>query len=337
MERMNQARMYKKILSWAITFIALFTVATIDFGVMLTPRTTGACTYLRREAGDHQATEHEVAVGEAIANDTVIFALIAFGKAVGTNIVERAYESLRGIGNYHGPILIVTNAQAGRYERDDDRQLFVHYKQVSLGIAKSTDEVKVKMAYKKFKTELIDIVDEMPTLPKHIQNIIYMDIDVCVGRDLQLFRKFIEESQRSIVNDQDFVENTRESSFIQLFPDNENKLTSEDFHSGVMVLHRQYSRQCLTDWRKWIESGEYSRDQPALAAVHRDENSSCAMHLLPKETFLLFPIEEDMKRGLSKTFVHVTNTNRAKKIDAKTQETYYHNTIGVQHTAVALF
>ena len=256
--------------------------------------------------------------------------LIAFGKARDTDMVERAYESIRGAGKFAGPIVVINNAPEGRYEQGDDPNLFI-YRDETLATQKFRSDTDLKMTYKRFKTQILDIIDTIPAL-EHVETAVYMDIDILVGRDFSSFATYIAEAQHSIVSDPNFI--NRPYSFMQMFPE---RRENEDYHGGVFVLHRQHSRHCLKLWQELFDTHAYDRDQIPLTLVNRDPNNNCEIRAMDQVTFILFPMKKDMVSGFAKTFVHVTNTKRAKTIPPDVQEVYFLKTIGVQHTAVGTF
>ena len=264
--------------------------------------------------------------------------MIAFGKAHETEIVERALESIRNLGNYKGPILVITDAPTGRYEIVGDPSLFVHKASINITTTPHEKEkrwdIKKKMAYKRFKMQVLNVLDSIPQLDA-VESIIYMDIDILIGQDLSIFESFIAESNRNV---QQGIFNEKPHFYMHAFPQPHRKGVVEDFHSGVMVLHRNHSAGCLVAWQGLIDTGTFVRDQPALSHVSRNfDEYHCRLYPIPLDTFMLFPEKEDMEYGLRRTFIHVTNTRRAIKLDHALQEEYFRKTIGVVHTAVGTF
>lgn len=266
--------------------------------------------------------------------EEVVFAMIAFGEAVHTEIVERAVESIRGTGNHPGYVLLITDAPQGHYGGPDDPNLLVYtavMPKIPQQGEKGQKHMPLKMHYKRFKSRIIQIMDEFPQLDG-VESIIYMDIDIVLGRDVHPFLHYTAESTRTILESPQFKK--KPDPFLQLFPEMVHKNKMEDYHSGVMVMHRQYADGCLQAWQSLIDSEAFRRDQAALTQVSRHvELYNCTVHAMPREPFILFPEKQDMQQGYTKTFIHVTDY-RAKKIPEQVQEDYFRDTVGVQHLAV---
>jgi hypothetical protein len=260
----------------------------------------------------------------------VAFVMVAFGKASQTQIVERATESIRRVGHFHGPIIIITDAPKERYESTTDPALMVY----STQIPEELTGIEKTMAYKRFKTNCIDVVNSFSILDS-INVIVYMDIDIVVGRDLLSFAQFAGQTLRSCNQRRN---NTNDFSFLLTMDRREEKvkreIIPEYYHSGVMVIHRLYSVGCLQAWQKVIESGRFHRDQQALthAVLYPTQEGLCQVTTIPREHFMLMPTTESMKSGTTSTFIHVTNGKRARHIEGSTQVAFFRHVLGLNHT-----
>eukprot|EP00977_Amphora_coffeiformis_P019277 scaffold7106_cov279-Amphora_coffeaeformis.AAC.4 len=317
----------KTILAWAFALVVFATFAPKQQPVS---RATMVHTSTNKVAATFPSTP------SMSTREDVVLVLIAFGKASETFIADRALESIRGAGKYDGYVLIITDAPEGRYENPDDPRLFVHHDSIPDELQRATvaatskEESKKldalhKLAYKRFKTQSIELIEKIPALDT-VEHVVYMDMDIVIGQELNLFMHYAAEAHRII------TENPIQHSILHAFPQ-PGRRKGEEFHSGVLVLHRSHSKACLHAWQALIVSGDFMRDQPALGQVYRNpQDYNCQIYPLDGQAFLLFPTLDDMIQNRTKTFVHVTNTHRAKIIDDKIQEDYFRNVIGVQHT-----
>ena len=251
--------------------------------------------------------------------DQTAIVVIAMGDiATNTNLVERCLRSIRVRGQFEGHFVILTD-HPERYtslEQNDEYVTLLTAKNNDLFI--QIENLSIVMRYKRFKTLLLDYVKVEPRL-EHIQRLLYMDYDIVVGRNLNLFWNDFDNL---------IAKHDNKKSYMYFFREDWNKQRREPFHAGVMVLDRDQSAVCLDVWRVQIDAGKVNRDQQGLKLlndrIESGEESRCQMRYLePRDEHLMFPTAESMQRNEHATFVHVTNTKRAKGIPSNVQKDYF--------------
>ena len=78
-------------------------------------------------------------------------------------------------------------------------------------------------------------------------------------------------------------------------------------------------------WQQKFDSGNYTHDQPAMTELI--EEGVCTVPAMHREAFLMFPTRDSMQHGERAVFVHITNTNRAKKIGDNVESLYLRCTL----------
>jgi hypothetical protein len=155
-----------------------------------------------------------------------------------------------------------------------------------------------------------------------IHRLLYLDIDVIVGKPLPDFFDDYEESLSKA---------NHNSSFVSLFVSPERKRQDPDTyvaHTGIMVLDRQHSPSCLLAWQRLFDKKPKVKwDQTLLARMVQNAGiingttSGCRIHALDIDRHLLFPEERDLKARTLQTFIHMTR-KRAERMDDTLQEDY---------------
>jgi hypothetical protein len=275
-----------------------------------------------------------------------LIGMISMGKVARDDYyAERCVRSIRVRGNYHGYILIVTDAY-GKQKYDqtflsDDKVVVLQARDEDLKPSVTTitnnNHTKKelipykdgKMKFKRFKTLLWDYSeqDERLTATKHL---LYIDIDIVIGNDLHPFFDWYQTSLTYFIESTlDNNNNNNANSFISMFRDNKNQTIR---HGGLLVFDRNYSSGCLNAWRSRMDDDGHiiDRDQKLfMQVVTNPKRYHCIDHEL-KRKYILFPTVHDMEERQYHTFVHATRTGSARKIDTVTQEGYFHDALLLQ-------
>ena len=257
--------------------------------------------------------------------------LIALGPKISNNtLVERCIHSLRRRGTFHGRVGVITDAPEGRFSNLKNRDPMVSILPVNFERVGN-----IRFSAWRYKSLILDILDKDPHVKDdEFQQILYMDVDVLAGQELQPFMEYVgEKIQNAVARESSlaqsmmlmFEDQGKGKETLQKWRQDENK-THVDltmWHAGVIVLSRQRSRGCLNIWNQLIVSKKFKDDQIAL--VHMQENpeirKQCELvEMNPK--FFHFPDKESMEAGKTATLVHLTISRRAVLIPDNLQESY---------------
>lgn len=253
-------------------------------------------------------------------------AMIALGDLMAnTTIIERSVQSIRRRGLYCGPILILSDhVDSAHFEELTRTDPNVH------PIAVESREGK--MPTKRYKTELLDILDADERYDD-ITHLLYVDVDILFGEPLAAFVGYVQ-GMTTLMSQPSRADQVQ--SYMLMFeeqgfgPERPRALKEGNtvFHGGVMVVHRQRSRDCLAVWQMLFDDSERfpNRDQAALYYMLYDDEElkrRCTVVQLDHRPFLLMPTKHIMQAGDSSVFVHVTNGRRSKQIDDQLQADYY--------------
>jgi hypothetical protein len=257
-------------------------------------------------------------------------AMISMGDAPKSRNVQRCILSIRRRGLFEGPIIVVTDLTGEKHENYqrqilqwDKNTLVLEAKPEHLQ-ASNTPKRRNHMGFKRFKTVVWDYVEEAS-----IHRVLYVDIDVVVGKPLKDFFDYYEESVA-----QNFQDAPTTASFVSYFVNQEHKRQEPGkyiAHTGLMVLDRRHSPICLSAWQRVFDNKpKVPWDQVLLAraiekqakmATEDPSVGTCSIHELDMDQHVLFPEESDLQATKLKTFIHITRL-RAGRIDNKVQEDY---------------
>ena len=284
--------------------------------------------------------------GESIVQ-AIVF--IAMGDMARDGLVEYAMASVRKVGNWKGPMYLLTDAPACFADTKQDNMVTV----VTLPRKSSLMEIKA------IKPKLF------LHLPSDIDTVLYLDVDIVVTRGLSYFLDMVGSDlalpsggtvatrpagatgstvaaavQDATASVQASAEGTGgitlrtggitlRSFDLAAFGDAKGHYVGfcagcEKWHTGVLLLSRHGAapvptgkNKCLQAWADVLASGRYDTDQESLDAAER--NGACPhAHMLPSR-FLLFA--KDYLATLlttGHTFVHVTSAARL-----STQDSFY--------------
>jgi hypothetical protein len=95
--------------------------------------------------------------------------------------------------------------------------------------------------------------------------------------------------------------------------------------------HREYSMGCLDGWRQQMDKGKYGWDQPLLLQVLENFTQyNCVLHALPEGHFELANKGNLVPKPNMTTIIHITNTNRAKRIPQDLQARFVRSALLLQ-------
>lgn len=294
---------------------------------------------------------------------TTAIAFIAMGPASKSKIPQRCIRSLRKRGNWNGPIMILTDLQEQQKGKGNDIS-FSRYKELLESfddnvyvIQAKEDDLKPKNGrklgmsiYKRFKTLLLEYINDIPILSDTIETVVYLDIDIVIGKPFDDFLSFYEESiiQSGLRNN-----DNKNDSFFSMFATEKDVGYEYVAHSGIMVLERQYAPMCLQEWKNTFDNKKtIERDQILLAKTiarlgrlqqeqQRDGNNGhststaspiCTLHKMDVTKHVIFPNKENMKNKRYETFVHITNSKRAWTLPEELQQEYLKDALLIDDT-----
>lgn len=250
--------------------LLLWITATVIFYTLLGPEVREDISMLK--------TDHGI--------QSVVF--IAMGKLAKESIVDGAIASLRKIGKWEGAIHILTDRD-GCFEAAsrDGKAVVMH-----------TDAVDSIVKIKSMKARLFNY------LPKDINSILYLDVDILVTKNLNFFMHDLHQQALARSTPPDFG----------MFFDAGGHFFGfcsgcEKWHTGIIWMQRGHGTECLAAWEEVLLSGRFDTDQESIDEAERQGSCPNSMsfsskHLLfAKDYFAMFLTP-------SRTFVHLTALGR---------------------------
>lgn len=246
---------------------------------------------------------------------TQVIAVVSISRhASSTHQVERLVESIRGVGEYNGIILVITD-----YPED-----YIELQKAGPNIAifePGPDMIRCQkmsaMVAKRLKTSLIEIVFKKLNLLS-VEVILYIDMDVVVGSPLL---PFFEEVGQVLT-----TAGPNATVIAQ-----KQRHADQPFHGGVFALNKQ-SDECLLLWRKFMDRSPINRDQKALGQA-LNTNSGCTFESFSK-LYVTSPSAEFITRGDRNIFVHITNTYKANHLNKNDQLVYFTKVLNITKTPI---
>ena len=268
-------------------------------------------------------------------DDRAIYLVSMGEKADDISLVQRCLISIRRKGNWRGYVVVLTNVKfqkmyqekLGKIDTylygDDSHVIALHptYEQLQDTLTKAKrDSMKIKRQ----KTRALDVLEQDSRLDG-VRLVIYMDIDIVVGRCLNSFLRHAENNygvEAKGTNDEF-------ESQLHLFEDRNMPL-----HGGVMVMARNSSEFCLQKWREEQDTNPLQAyDQVALLHMYnqnqKGKDTRCKVVQMKRGKHLVFPTEGYMGKKIKssnpsfRTFIHVTNNQRAGQISADVQTEFF--------------
>ena len=240
--------------------------------------------------------------------DAVVY--IALGSVTTDPMVDLSVESVRKVGKYSGSIYVVT-------DRPTCFADLVSKFDVTLITTTPRDSI---IKIKALKPDIFSF------LPAHIEDVLYIDIDILVTRELS---SFIRDSTASVatiksiaaiapvVKKHDGNSSIERDQFhydLGAFFDAKGHYVGfcsgcEKWHTGILLMHRSHGRECLKAWKEILLSGKYDTDQESLDEAERVGKCKYIINFPPRH--LLFAkdyIGWILTSG--HTFVHLTAAAR---------------------------
>ena len=286
---------------------------------------------------DVDSVDKQIEMMQQNQADRAIYLVSMGEKADDISLVQRCLISIRRKGNWRGYVVVLTNVKFQQMYQEklgkidtylygnDSHIIALHptFEQLKDTLTKAKrDSMKIK----RFKTRALDVLEQDPRLDA-VRLVIYMDIDIVVGRDLNSFLRQTEKTYGL----GDMKSEHHSESKLYLFEDRNMPL-----HGGVMVMERNNSELCLEHWRNEQDTNpRQAFDQVALLHMYnqnqkqKGEDARCKVVQMQRGKHLAFPTEGYMTGKLKKsnpsfqTFVHVTNNQRAGKISAGVQTEFF--------------
>ena len=265
--------------------------------------------------------------------------------AAESTLVERCLISIRSRGRFLGPILLLTDAPAGRFAvltKEDEQLVLMHPLLPDWNFALKRD-----LPYKRFKTYILSYLERDDRL-QHVTLAYYLDFDLVVGQDLQLWFDHVESqylSQRPTRSDGKMESPSLASSEFVLFEGNFSPL-----QGGQFVVQKGRSEGCLERWRSYMDSDlDEHKDQVSLTKMWNDQQLQmkqednkkksnslhCTIHRMPQKPYLTFLSTKEMAslKGQGNattpvaypTLMHIKNTHHAQLIPGNIQQEFYQN------------
>ncbi|KAL7460649.1 hypothetical protein ACHAXS_001092 [Conticribra weissflogii] len=266
-----------------------------------------------------------------VLDDKRMILTVSLGKeAAKRPLVERAYRSARGPGQFKGYFGVVTDAPENRYAKlkEKDDKMFI-FKVKEEDILK---DIHPKLAVQYFKTLLLKYVSEVPELDS-VEYFNYIDFDIVIGENIDGFDAMILD-KRIQAQKEYFAANpeaTKDIPTIYFFEEIDGATKKEPFHAGQFSFDRN-SEHCFRLWGKEIIEcflpHKYTlSDQIAIARVGRaleaGNVTGCKLVTTPRDRYILFPFMKEIESRVTKTFIHITNTFRAAMIPEQAQVEYF--------------
>jgi hypothetical protein len=244
---------------------------------------------------------------------------ISMGNISRESMVEDSIASVRAVGHWTEKIFILT----------DKPKCFEMFQSSSKPLSTVVIPVPSKQSIievKKLKTELFQY------LPRGVDRVLYIDIDVLVTRPLGGF--LTELSHLLYVNHQTQLSGqSRKDVVAAINPSNSSNYVfsfaafldagghyvgfcsgCEKWHTGIMYLSRSHSETCLKEWGLILSSGKYTTDQESID--QSEVSGFCPRSVVIPSRHLLFAKDYlAMIFTSGQTFVHLTAANRPEDTD----------------------
>ena len=268
-------------------------------------------------------------------DDRAIYLVSMGEKADDISLVQRCLISIRRKGHWLGYVVVLTNVKfqkmyqekLGKIDTylygDDSHVIALHptYDQLRDTL---TNAKRDSMKIKRQKTRALDVLQQDSRLDG-VRLVIYMDIDIVIGRDLN---SFLRHAENNYGLGAEASEGEIESQ-LHLFEDRHMPL-----HGGVMVMARNSSEFCLQKWREEQDTNPLQAyDQVALLHMYNQNQQGkdrrCKVVQMKRGKHLVFPTEGYMGKTIKssnpfyRTFIHVTNNQRAGHISADVQTEFF--------------
>jgi len=255
----------------------------------------------------------------SFSSNRAIF-LMAFGDtAVKSTLVERCILSIRRRGAFDGKVILLTDARKYRYQNILGENVIV--------LNNRDEDMKTDyfeydaMRFKRFKTQLIEYIDEVPEL-SDIEWLYYMDIDVMMGQPFDQLVKDVEEKYHIVERADDSV------SRLYFFKNAMDVFGNNDF----IIMNRNNSQYCLDILRKEIDQRPQEKfDQTLLGTVSdrlkEQHNSECELIPMELETYVSYPsndkdLSEMIKKSSFTNLIHILNSRKVRNTGSEITDAF---------------
>ncbi|KAL3910782.1 MAG: hypothetical protein SGILL_007557, partial [Bacillariaceae sp.] len=281
----------------------------------------------------------EAALDETAASQAkqrVLFAVSMGDKASNSKIVERFVWSARNVGLYTNWIVVLTDAEDGRYEQGSnwtDNVIFMKPHPMDIKTQYNT----TSMTFKRMKTKVLDYIN-MDSRLDGVNLAYYLDIDIVFANPLQ---PLFDDLEYRYGIGQGKAQSEATKSRMWMFHGNYDKTPVQ---GGQMVLERKESQACLSKLQELFDnkdSFDVDKDQVFFKQILQEQRnatveSNCEIELMTQESYIEFPgmreirsINNDLRDG-KKTpgtikhspLVHLRNDGGAASLRTKAIEHY---------------
>jgi hypothetical protein len=277
-----------------------------------------------------------------VDDQRAIFLLSMGQEAAQSTIVERCLLSIRRVGYYLGPVILLTDVPENRYRSltySDPNFIVLHPPESDWQWNLRDD-----MPYKRFKTFTLEYL-KLDDRLDHVELVYYLDIDVVVGRPLAPWFDHVESTYLHVKRDGET--NGRSGELYQtkgrmiFFKGNSKR---RPLQGGQFLVQRETSQPCLDRWRYYIDQHpEDPKDQSALTLILQEQNNAttpCSLSIMPQTPYLRFLDANGMQEMISTkaypTLMHIKNTEHADWIPNRIQKRFFQQVLDLSEEEAAL-
>ena len=268
-------------------------------------------------------------------NNNTCISMLSMGNAVGSFLVERSVRTIRKSGEFSGYIMIITDEEGSiRYHETlswDPKVIVMRVRKEDFyPINEKTGkliEYRSTMRYKRFKTLVLKYLDYDTRVASSVRYVMYLDVDtVCSKKISPFFEDYHQFVQKEYASMNQKYTNF---SYIAAYWDQGIKNT---VHGGFMILDRLHSVGCLDGWRDRFDNHKSIYDQALLKdMLQAPKLYKCSVFMLDglKGEYYSLATENNLRHN-SPTFIHITNTRRAKIFPISTQDAFIRKALGIE-------
>lgn len=272
-------------------------------------------------------------------------------EATESSIVERFVWSAVNRGQWKGPIVLITDAPQGRYDKLTtwtDNFVEVHPPQHHY----SQKHVAIEMVRKRFKTFILDYmsIDSTTRLSK-VQTVYYLDIDIVFASPLRPMMHKIET--RYMIGSMGNGKSDNYTASIPRMWMFQGNTARWSIQGGQMILDRATSQPCLRRWRDLFDQHLMARkDQISLNIMVKEqerdssqEGGKCEIIPMDQDGFIVFPERRDVAEIVNgrehgggpttkhnRTYaplVHIRNTSSMRNLNEKNWQLFLQDILGL--------
>jgi len=253
------------------------------------------------------------------AVDALVY--VAMGAMAKDHMVDYSISSVRKIGGWTGPVYLVTDSPSCF-----DEAVAKHgVKLIVVAPLASIIEIKA------LKPKLLGL------LPKSVQGLLYLDVDIVVTHNLDSFIKDLswhlfqqKQKQQQIQLQRSSKSSSGNTTLIApsiplpfdygAFPDAKGHYVGfcsgcEKWHTGILWLRRGSGQKCLKAWEEILLSGKFDTDQESMDEAELKSGSCQHAYAMPSRYLLFAKDYIAMALTVGHTFLHVTSAGRIESQD----------------------